>query len=176
MRFGITITFILDVITICNVQVHQQWQYLRDNVPIGWKKTRWTTPRLTSKFVGGINGITSGRYIDTLMETFDERLQSNAIAFTNQYAKENKIRYNGKIIKNDLDDLLNYFTFIKIIGLCPQPEIAECWKNLPSIFGNWQRCAGTTKFKCRTCNIWLHPKSCYNWHVTYMQSFCLLLN
>jgi hypothetical protein len=23
------------------------------------------------------------------------------------------------------------------MGLCPQPEIADYWKNLPSIFGNW---------------------------------------
>jgi len=110
---------------------------IRANTPAGWKKAQWTSPRLPSKFVGGVHGITRGSYRDTFMAIFDESLQSNAIAFTNQYAKENEIRYNGKIIQIHLDDLLHYFAVITVMGLCPQPEIADYWKSSPSIFGNW---------------------------------------
>jgi len=44
---------------------------------------------------------------------------------------------------------MKYVAILTIMGLCPEPELTDYWKNTPGIFGNWliKRIMLRTKFE-----------------------------
>jgi hypothetical protein len=74
---------------------------------------------------------------------------SNTIAYTNHYAQDNYIMLNGKLIRVNKEDVLSYFAVLTVMGLTPQPEISDFWKNSPGIYGNWfiKRIMSRNKFE-----------------------------